>query len=112
MFLKRLTHRSNGKSRRYWALVESYRTARGPRHRVLSYLGELNASEREGWAKLVDQFDAAPRFHQHELFECASPHADPVPPQLLVDLRRVRVERVREFGVLWLGLVLWQKLGL
>ena len=37
--------------------MESYRTARGPRHRVLSHLGELNASERDGWVKLVDQFE-------------------------------------------------------
>jgi hypothetical protein len=110
MFLKRLTHRSHGKTRRYWALVESYRTARGPRHRVLSYLGELNASEREGWAKLVDQFDSPPRFYQQELFDSSSPRGEPVPQQLLVDLRRVRVERVREFGVVWLGLMLWRKL--
>jgi len=112
MFLKRLTHRSHGKTRRYWALVQSYRTARGPRHRVLSYLGELNASEREGWAKLVDQFDARPLFHQPDLFDSAAEQTEPVPQQLLVDLRRVRVERVREFGVVWLGLVLWRKLQL
>jgi len=56
MFLKRLTHRNRGKTRQYWALVESVRTARGPRHRLVSYLWELNATEQSDWANLVERF--------------------------------------------------------
>jgi hypothetical protein len=112
MFLKRLTHRTCGKTRHYWALVESYRTARGPRHRLVSYLGELNSTEQEGWAKLVERFHAPPVFRQRALFDCAHEQAEAVPHQLRVDLRRLRVERVREFGVVWLGLLLWKKLQL
>ncbi len=108
MFLKRLTHRTCGKTRHYWALVESVRTARGPRHRLLSYLGELNATEQEGWAKLRERFDAPPLF----ALERDQAAAQAVPDQVRVDLGRVRVERVREFGVVWLGLWLWQKLRL
>ena len=47
MFLKRIVRRSRGKTLSYWALVESYRTARGPRHRIVSYLGELTATQRK-----------------------------------------------------------------
>lgn len=44
--------RKNGKAHTYWALVESYRTGRGSRQRVVAYLGELKRSERSGWAHL------------------------------------------------------------
>jgi len=46
MFLKRCTRKKDGKRHTYWQLVESYRTPRGPRHRVAAYLGELDKSER------------------------------------------------------------------
>jgi len=112
MFLKRLTHRTSGKTRHYWAVVESIRTARGPRHRLVSYLGELNATEQSGWAKLVERFDSPPVFRQRALFELEREQSETVPHQVRVDLRRLRVERVREFGVVWMGLLLWQKLKL
>ena len=38
----------NGKRHAYWALVESYRTERGPRQRIVSYLGQLSEAERLG----------------------------------------------------------------
>ena len=53
MFLKRLERRKSGKKHTYWALVESIRTARGSRHRVVAYLGELKKRERNGWAQLL-----------------------------------------------------------
>ena len=40
------------RKRTYWALVESIRTKRGSRQRVVAYLGELAASEQSGWAQL------------------------------------------------------------
>jgi hypothetical protein len=46
---------------------------------------------------------------QRRLFE---PTAEAVPERVTVDIRRVRVERTRDFGEVWLALVLWQKLGL
>jgi len=53
MFLRRFERRKNGKPHTYWALAESYRTAKGSRQRVVAYLGELTAlrsapSERIG----------------------------------------------------------------
>ena len=52
MFLKPVHVKKDGKRRTYWKLVESYRTARGPRHRTVAYIGELGASQRSGWARL------------------------------------------------------------
>ena len=40
MFLKRCTRKKDGKPHTYWQLVESYRTPRGSRHRVVAYLGD------------------------------------------------------------------------
>ena len=50
MFLKRIRVTASGKRHTYWALVKSIRTARGPRHQVVAYLGELHPSEKAGWA--------------------------------------------------------------
>jgi hypothetical protein len=61
MFLKRLERRKNGKQHTYSALVESIRTARSSRHRVVAYLGELKKSERDGWARLGQRLDGKQR---------------------------------------------------
>jgi hypothetical protein len=57
MFIKRCTRNKNGKPHAYWQLVESYRTARGPRQRTVAYLGELSACEKHGWARLAVSAD-------------------------------------------------------
>jgi len=57
MFLKPITVEKNGKDHHYWALVKSVRTARGPRHQTVAYLGELAATDRAGWARLGRALD-------------------------------------------------------
>ena len=42
MFIRPITVKKNGKRHGCWALVESYRTNRGPRQRVGSYLGQVD----------------------------------------------------------------------
>ena len=46
--MRRCYRRKDGKRHAYWALVESYRTARGPRQRVVAYLGEMDERGRLG----------------------------------------------------------------
>ncbi len=110
MFLRRCDRTKNGKVHTYWALVESHRTARGSRQRVVAYLGELQAGEESGWAKL------GRRLQQHErpqptLFD--PPNADaPQDEPIWVKLRGIRLERLRDFGDVWLALGLWRLLGL
>jgi hypothetical protein len=49
MYLRSLRKkRPNGKIEQTWALVESVRTERGPRQRVVSYLGNLAEEVRQG----------------------------------------------------------------
>jgi hypothetical protein len=86
----------------YWALVESYRTARGPRQRVVSYLGDLTAEARDG----VVLAAAGRTDRQPALF------ADVVPERAEVILRSLRVERTAAFGGVWLGTWLLERLGL
>jgi transposase len=106
MFLRRLRVRKNGKTHRYWALVKSVRTARGPRQELVSYLGELSATEQREYAR-VRRIVAEAEPVQGELFE-----SNPAPEWVKVDVRRVRVGRVRQFGGVWLGLKLWKTLEL
>ncbi len=48
MFIRPCYREKNGKRHAYWALVESYRTRRGPRQRVVAYLGQLDKKGRLG----------------------------------------------------------------
>ena len=103
MYLRRCYRRKDGKRHAYWALVESYRTARGPRQRVVAYLGELDERGRLG-VRQCAQGRKPP--WQTELFQ------DAAPEYVEVDLKGVRVERSRQFGGGWLGLTLLRELGL
>ena len=86
----------------YWALVESTRTAGGPRQRVVSYLGDLAAEARAGVAAAA----AGRTDRQPALF-------DDVPPaRVEIELRSLRVERTAAFGGVWLGKALLARLGL
>src|SRR5512140_3799212 len=103
MYLRRCHRRKDGKRHAYWALVESYRTARGPRQRVVAYLGEMDEAGRLGVRQQAEYGDAR---WQRRLFDRAEPE------WVEVDLKRIAVERSREFGGPWLGLELGRRLGL
>ena len=116
MFIKRCSRTKNGKKHDYWQWVESYRTARGPRHRVVAYLGDLAPTERRGWARLASHLDGkAARKAQQQLllFETsAQANQEPVPETVEVCLQGVHVEQTRDFGDVFLGLILWRMLAL
>jgi transposase len=111
MFLRRCKRKKNGKQHTYWALVESYRTARGSRQRIVAYIGELKDDEQNGWVQLGRRLDKRSR-PQASLFD--PPHYDDPTDQepLEVNLKAVRLERLRDFGDVWLALGLWRLLGL
>lgn len=113
MFLRRCERKKNGKRHTYWALVESYRTAKGSRQRVVAHLGELKAGEETGWAKLGQHLEGkqAARRPQRSLFD--PPPPEPCSPEpVAVRLSGVRLERLRDFGDVWLAWGLWRMLGL
>jgi transposase len=116
MFVRRCERRKNGKQHTYWALVESYRTAKGSRQRVVAYLGELKPGEQDGWAKLGSHLeaDAHPRRPQLSLFDPPRTESHlPVDDEpVKVRLSGVRLERLRDFGDVWLAWGLWRMLEL
>lgn len=111
MFLRRCERRKNGKQHTYWALVESVRTEKGSRQRVVAYLGELKRSEQDGWAQLGRKMDGR-KPDRRSLFD--PPHYDDPSDDepMLVKLSSVQLERLRDFGEVWLGLGLWRLLEL
>ena len=111
MFLREHSRFKDGKEHGYWSLVETIRTADGPRQRTLCYLGELNGSAHARWQKTVEVFNEQGETTQLKLFpsEIETPD-EPNIARVLV--KKVRVERTRRFGDCYLGLELWQQLGL
>ena len=110
MFLRRHKRKKNGETYDYWTLVESVRTARGPRQRTVSTLGKLPGLDERacvGWEHIADILDGKVR--QRDFFKPAAP--DP-PEWATVDLKGLSVERLRRFGDVYLGLALWRRLGL
>jgi transposase len=110
MFLKAKSVRKHGKTHTYWALVKSVRTARGPRHRTVAYLGELHPSQKSGWACLGRSPDDLPQ-PMPSLWD-PDPSQEPVPEVVEVQVRGVRVERSRAFGEVYLAWAVWRMLEL
>jgi hypothetical protein len=111
MYLRRCQRKKNGKAHTYWALVESYRTARGSRQRTIAYVGELQASEQDGWAQLGRRLESKAR-PQPSLFDPPADLCAAVEDAVEVNLGGVRFERLRDFGAVWLAWGLWRLLGL
>jgi transposase len=110
MYLKCNTRKVNGASYRYWTLVESIRTARGPRQRVVATLGKRPAhepEERVGWEEIARILSGRPA-PQAGLFE-TEPE---IPEWAAVNLKAVAVERLRDFGDVFLALAVWKHLRL
>jgi len=110
-YLKRSRRCKHGCAYESWSIVESVRTAKGPRQRTIATLGkapEYDAEERLGWDDVVDQLSGREPRRQGGLFESST--ESPVWAQ--VDLRKVRVERLRRFGDVFLALPLWERLRL
>jgi transposase len=112
MYLRPNHRHKDGKEHVYWSLVETVRTADGPRQRTLCYLGELNHSAQAGWLKTIAVFNEQGECRQLKLFpsEVEPPENDAQVVRVLV--RKVRLERVRQFGACWLSWELWQRLQL
>jgi len=110
MYLRPKRKTVNGETYEYWSLVKSVRTERGPRQQVVAHIGKEPGLDREtriGWERIGEILDG--RAHQSDFLE--GPEPDP-PRWAEVDVSRVRVERLRQFGAPYLALALWRRLGL
>lgn len=109
MYLRRHNKRVDGEEYGYWSLVESVRTARGPRQRIVATIGKLpglDKEERVGWEEIGRILDGKPRTEPGLFEESAEP-----PLWATVNINQVSVERLRHFGDVYLALLLWSKLG-
>ena len=104
MYLRRCGLTKAKRDHTYWELVESYRTERGPRQRVVAYLGEIAPSTALGVKQAATHKAGS---WQSRLFD-----EEGEPEWVEVDSKRVRVEGVRDFGGCWLGLEVSERLGL
>jgi len=105
MYLRHTTRRKDGKVHTYWRLVRSVRVGRKVVQQTVAQLGELDAAGR-AQAKALARVITGAR-EQPDLFE-PSEAAEAIP----VQLKRIRVERGRTFGDVWLGWTLWRALRL
>lgn len=113
MFLRRNRRTVKGECYEYWTLVKTVRTAQGPRQEIVACLGKtpgLESRTRHGWEAVADLLEGRTPAVQGQLGENLS--AAPPAQWAQVDLRGLRVERVREFGQVYLALSLWRRLGL
>ena len=120
MFLRQYHRTKDGKRHTYFALVESQRTERGPRQRIVAQLGELTRDQQRRWQRTAifharHQACPEPRRDGGELplFVDEGPAPLPDDPDVVrIHLGKVGWTNARAFGDVWLGLQLWKKLGL
>ena len=105
MFIRPCYRTKDGKRHAYWALVESYRTERGPRQRVVAYLGRLDEEGRLGVQQAASgeskNRQSCLPFRQE--VPCEDSH-DAQPRWVMVNASAVRVENCVQFGGPWLAL--------
>jgi hypothetical protein len=114
MFLRSTNRRKDGKSHRYFSVVENQRVA-GDRttQRTVLYLGEINDSQQSAWRRTLEVFDEEKKQTRNlSLF----PDDREVPADTLdslqVDLTGLELRHPRPFGNCWLASELWRQLGL
>src|SRR2546428_2868537 len=106
VYLRHTVVRKGGRAHTYWRLVRSVRRGRKVVQETAAHLGELDG---EGGARAgLLAHEITGRADQRELFEAAPAGAQTV----AVRLDRVRVERTRAFGNVWLAWTLWGALRL
>src|SRR5215831_16985976 len=111
MFLRRYHRTKDGNTRTYYALVESVRTAAGPRQRIVAHLGELNHDQEERWQRTIVFYNCQGQAQELRLFPDDTPFPDDA------NVVRVRLDTIgwsngRRFGDIWLARWLWQLLEL
>ncbi|MGH7375785.1 MAG: DUF4277 domain-containing protein, partial [Candidatus Rokuibacteriota bacterium] len=106
MYLRHTTRRKDGKVHRYWRLVRSVRVGRQVVQQTVAHLGELDAQGRAR-AQALARAITGDR-GQPDLFVTADAADEAIP----VRLTRIRLERGRAFGDVWLGWTLWRALRL
>jgi transposase len=105
VYLRHSTVHKDGKTHVYWRLVRSVRVGSRVRQQTVAMLGELDATGRAKARALARQICGASA-EAPGLFDSDVESTEAVP----VRLDRIRLERARQFGDVWLGWTLWRAL--
>lgn len=105
MYLRHSIRRKGGRTHTYWRLVRSVRRGGKVVQETVAQLGELDGQGRAKAKRLARRLTG--RDDQRDFFE-----ADASVSVAAVRVDRVRLERGRAFGGVWLGWTLWRALGL
>ena len=114
MFLRAKTRTKDGKTHRYWSIVENRRLPGGRVvQRQALYLGELNDGQRASWVRTIEVIERKGQARQMALFASDGRPA----PELSCEAVRVRLDKIqllnpRQWGACWLALYLWNLLDL
>jgi transposase len=101
MYLRYTTRKKDGKVHRSWRLVRSVRIGRRVIQQTVAHLGELDEAGRLRARALARSLIGAPE--QADLFDDGTSEQT-----VAVRLKGVRVENSRQFGAVYLALVLWR----
>jgi len=113
MFLRAYHRTKDGKQHTYFARVESLRTDRGPRQRIVAELGELSTDQQRRWQRTAIFHTRSEGSRQLSLFVDDEQARLPDDPDVVrIRLGQVGWTNARAFGDVWLGLQLWRMLGL
>ena len=114
MFLRSKKRCKDGKTHRYFSVVENRRVRSGRVvQRQVLFLGEINDSQQAAWRQTLEVFDEA---EQRAATLSLFPEDRAIPADALdgvqVKLAEMELRRPRAFGNYWLGCELWRQLGL
>lgn len=125
MFIKRATRTINGRKYEHFLLVESYRTEKGPRQKVICSLGNMQPGPPEKWKELAHKLEQAlsgqlPIAKNDESLQTLIERAQKGPTEsaaepkgiLAVNVEQVRCEDAREAGSVYVGHEMWKQLGI
>ena len=128
MFLRAKTRTKDGKTHRYWSVVENRRVSGGRvAQRQVLYLGELNDAQRAGWVHTIEALEDGPLWDARESANGGRPSSGrqlalfpddrAELPAVACETVRVRLDRIelrrpRQWGACWLAMHLWNMLDL
>ncbi len=85
MFLRFNTRKKDGKTHRYWSVVENRHLCMGrTTQRTVLYLGEINDTQQAAWRKSLDALNEASQLTEQI---CLFPEDRQIPPGVLNGLQ-------------------------
>ena len=113
MFLRKTSRFKDGKRHDYWSVAENARAGARVVQRQLLYLGEIDEDRQNAWLNAIDEPEE--RKAEDAASYLIPPHPEPkreTSTSVRIRLSKMTVENIREWGACWLGLYLWDLVGL